>query len=130
MENFDKLFNSCVKKMQINENKHIITDIKTPIGKKIYTILNDAKLQIKESIEKLFKKSDENRGVISNTVLQQMPDFIDLVAKLERMSTFKDSFDNDVEPEVEEPSFETNPEDDIEDDMDMDNPEDMDDEIE
>jgi len=93
MKQFDKLFESTKLKIQVNENKHVITDIKTPVGKKIYTILNDAKLQIKENIEKLFKKSDENRGVISNTVLQEMPNFIDLVARLEKMSTFKDSFD-------------------------------------
>ena len=105
MKNFDKLFESTKSKIQINESKYTITDVKTPVGKKIYTILNDAKMDIKQNIEKLFKKSDENRGVISNTVLQEMPDFIDLVARLERMSTFKDSFNADVEPETEEPSF-------------------------
>jgi len=111
MKKFDKLIESTKSKIQINESKYVITDIKTPIGKKIYTILNDAKMDIKINIEKLFKKSDENRGVISNTVLQEMPDFITQVANLERMSTFKDSFNT----EIEEPNF-----DDTLDDLDSD----------
>ena len=60
MKNFDKLFESCKEKIQIDESKYTITDIKTPSGKKIYTILNDAKLDIKENIEKLFKKNDRS----------------------------------------------------------------------
>ena len=102
MKNFDKLFESCKEKIRIDESKYSITDIKTATGKKIYTILNDAKMDIKTQIEKLFKKSDPNRGVISNIVLQEMPDFIELVARLERTSTLKDSFDNDVEVDIED----------------------------
>lgn len=102
MENFDKLFDSCKnKRMPLNERKFTITDIKTPAGKKIYTILNDAKINIKDEIEKLFKKSDENRGVISNTVLEEMPNFIELVARLERTPTFKSSFDVAEEPDMD-----------------------------
>ena len=119
MKKFDKLFESTKSKIQINESKYGITDIKTPVGKKIYTILNDAKMDIKTNIEKLFKKSDENRGVISNTVLQEMPDFIDLVAKLERTSTLKDSFDS-AEVEIDEPEVDDFDDtlDDLEDDID------------
>lgn len=126
MKNFDKLFESCKERNRLDESKYSITDIKTPTGKKIYTILNDAKIDIKTNIEKLFKKSDPNRGVVSNNVLQEMPDFIDLVSKLERQSTLKDSFDS-VEEEPEANYAE--PEDDMNDgDMDADNADDVDDE--
>lgn len=115
MENFDRVFESCKNRnAPINERKFVITDIKTPAGKKIYTILNDAKIDIKNNIEKLFKKSDENRGVISNTVLEEMPNFIDLVSRLERMSTFKDSFET-VEDQPEDDHYN-----DYEDDQDND----------
>ena len=93
MKNFDKLFESQKQKIQIIENKYKISDIKTVNGKKIYTILNDAKSKIKNEIELLFKKSDPNRGAISNTVVNEMPDFVELVGRLERIPTFKDSFE-------------------------------------